>query len=51
MAGTGESPVVSGLVWGAVDELAKAGHGMRPHQGVASECPAVHHPNIEWWMK
>lgn len=51
MTGTCVSPVISSLVWGAVDELAKAGHSMRPHQGVSSECPTVHHPNIEGWME
>jgi len=51
MTGTCVSPVVSSLVWGAVDELAKAGHSMRPNQGVASKCPTVQHPNIEGWME
>ena len=40
-------PVVGLLVGGSVDELAHAGDGVGAHEGVAAECPTVHHPDVE----
>lgn len=44
-------PVVGLLVWAPEDELAQAGHSVRAHQSVAAESPAVHHSDVEWWVK
>jgi len=44
---TCSGPVAGGLVWGAVDETPQAADSVRPHQGIAAKCPAVHHPDVE----
>lgn len=39
------------LIRWAVDELSEGADGVGPHQGVTSESPAVHHPDVEGWME
>lgn len=48
---THSRPVIDALLCRSVNELAQCRDGVRAHQRVASERPAVHHPNVQRRMK
>lgn len=48
---THSRPVIDVLLCGSVNELAQSRDGVRAHQRVAPERPAVHHPDVQRRMK
>ena len=48
---TCSGPVVGLLVFWPVDELPQGGDGIGANQSVAAKSPAVHHPDVQWWVK
>lgn len=48
---TCSGPVVGLFVCCPVDEFPQAGHSMRTNQSVAAESPAIHHSDVQRWVK